>query len=124
MTLISAPLQGFMPVRETILQPMSFGEIERPTTNPFPSLLWSLPEDFLCQPPKYESDVLSHNRRWLRIKTGTFLGSSRNRGIIGQANRAGISGEIKILAKSRNNKRYEKLYPYLTHMSFHAAICR
>jgi len=48
-----------MPVREIVLQPMSFGEIERPTTNPFPSLLSSLPEDFPYQTPKYESDVFS-----------------------------------------------------------------
>ena len=58
MTLISAPLQRFMPVREIVLQPISFGEIERPTTNPFPSLLRSSPEGLSCQQAsKYESDV-------------------------------------------------------------------
>ena len=96
MTLISAPLQRFMPVREIVLQPMSFGEMERPTTNPFPSLLSSLPEDFPYQTPKYESDVFSQNRRRLRIKTGTFPGSSRNRDSIGQAKGVGMKGEIKV----------------------------
>ncbi|QSZ60325.1 hypothetical protein BTN45_25070 [Rhizobium sp. ZX09] len=42
---------------ELILQPMRFGEIERPTTNQIPSLLRSLPDGNLCQHPKYESDA-------------------------------------------------------------------
>ncbi|WP_318284986.1 hypothetical protein, partial [Bradyrhizobium lupini] len=49
-------------VSEHVLQPMRFGEIERPTTNPFPSLLWSLPENIPYQTPEYENDVFSHNR--------------------------------------------------------------
>ncbi|MQB06038.1 hypothetical protein DXT91_18205 [Agrobacterium tumefaciens] len=43
---------------EHVLQSMRFGEIERSTTNQILSLLQSRPEDFACQTPKYESDVL------------------------------------------------------------------
>ncbi|QCM01537.1 hypothetical protein CFBP6624_14860 [Agrobacterium tumefaciens] len=42
---------------ERVLQPIRFGEIERPTTNQTLSLPRSRPEDFAYQTPKYESDV-------------------------------------------------------------------
>lgn len=58
---------------------MRFREIERPTTNPLQSLLQSLPEDFPCQTPKYESDALLsqpalipyQNRNALPVHRGT-----------------------------------------------------
>jgi hypothetical protein len=84
---------------------MRFGEIERSTTNPFLSLLRSLPEEFPFQTQKYESDVPSHNERWLRIKTEMPSGSSRNRGSIGHANGVGINGEINVRFKRSAGKR-------------------
>jgi len=78
---------------ERVLQPMRFGEIERSTTNPIPSLLRSLPEDFTCQTPKYESDVFLSQPALAPLQTGIFPGSSQNRGSIEQANRVGMRGE-------------------------------
>lgn len=90
---------------------MRFGEIERPTTNPIPSLLRSLPEDFPCQTPKYESDVFLSQPALAPLQTGMFPGSSRNRCSIEQANRVGMRGEMKILAARLKKKRDEEITP-------------
>lgn len=43
-------------------------------------------------------------------------GSSQNRYSIEQANKVGISGEIKVLARNWNNKRDEKNYTPVEHI--------
>lgn len=72
---------------------MHFREIERSTTNQILSLLRSLPEDFPCQTPKYESDVFLSQSALAPLQTGMFPGSSRNVASIEQANRVGMRGE-------------------------------
>jgi hypothetical protein len=85
---------------------MHFREIERSTTNQILSLLRSLPEDFPCQAPKYESDVFLSQQALAPLQTGMFPGSSRNRCSIEQANRVGMNGETKIpLPKKPKDKR-------------------
>jgi hypothetical protein len=103
---------------------MRFGEIERSTTNPIPSLLRSLPEYFACPAPKYESDVFLSQPALAPLQTGMFPGSSRNRCSIFQANRVGMNGEIKVVVANRNNKRDKKIYPGWTNREFQAARCR
>ncbi|WP_323689988.1 hypothetical protein [Rhizobium sp. AN95] len=65
--------------------------------------------DFAYQTPKYESDVFSHNRRWLSAKPETSAGSLRNKGSIRQAKRAGITGkQKKPFLKFPIDKKYEE----------------
>lgn len=89
-----------MPVRASP-SANAFGEIERPTTNQIPSLLRSLPEDFPCQAPKYESDVSLSQPALAQRKTGMSPGSSRNRCSIEQANGVGMNGETKFFPKAK-----------------------
>ena len=100
---------------------MRFREIERSTTNPFPSLLRSLP-DSPCQPPKYESDVFLSQPALAPLQTGIFPGSSRNRPIIGHAKRSGINGEAK--SSFQNAKGAENRRQRIEKKNFHIKTCQ
>lgn len=88
---------------------MRFGEIERSATNQILSLLRSQPEDFAYQTPKYESDVFSHNRRWLSAKPEHLPVHCGTRAVYVKQNERGSPGkQKKPFLKFPIDKKYEE----------------
>ena len=96
-TLISAPHQRFI-LPKPALQPTTFGEKERPTTNP------SISPPFITRglslsDPEHESDRLLPQTSLAQRKIGMSLGSLQNKSSVPYAQGVGMNEEKKAVSK-------------------------